>query len=55
MMSLSSWNSVFLEVSTPWGVYLASLLGFFAVGLVEWGLIRRVRRPPELGRHEQEA
>jgi|GEM_PF-63344 len=46
MMALSSWNFVYLAVPTPLTAYLYAVLGFLAVGGVEWGLIRRVRRAP---------
>jgi DMSO reductase family type II enzyme heme b subunit len=46
MMALSSWNFVYLEVPIPLTAYLYATLGFLAVGVAEWGLIRRVRRAP---------
>ncbi len=44
MMSLSSWNYVTLEAPAPMTAYLSSLLALGLVGLLEWSLIRRVRR-----------
>ncbi len=46
MMSLSSWNYVTLEAPTPLTAYVYSLLGVGFVGLLEWWLVRRVRRGP---------
>jgi DMSO reductase family type II enzyme heme b subunit len=44
MMSLSSWNYVTLDAPTPATAYLYSLLGIMGVGVLEWWLVRRVRR-----------
>ncbi len=44
MMSLSSWNYVTLEAPTPVTAYVYSLLGVGFVGLLEWWVVRRVRR-----------
>ncbi|OGL15109.1 MAG: hypothetical protein A3F92_16760 [Candidatus Rokubacteria bacterium RIFCSPLOWO2_12_FULL_71_22] len=43
-MSLSSWNFVVLDAPAPATVYLSPLLALGLVALVEWGLIRRVKR-----------
>lgn len=44
MMALSSWAYVVLEAPVSVWVYLSSLLAVCVVGLVEWWVIRRVRR-----------
>ena len=44
MMSLSSWVFVTVEAPVPLTARLSSLLAVVLVGLVEWWLIRRVRR-----------
>jgi DMSO reductase family type II enzyme heme b subunit len=44
MMSLSSWNYVALEVSTPLTAYVYSLLAVGLVGVLERWAIRRARR-----------
>jgi DMSO reductase family type II enzyme heme b subunit len=44
MMSLSSWNFVLLEAPAPLTAYLSTALGIAIAGLLEWRLIRRVRR-----------
>jgi DMSO reductase family type II enzyme heme b subunit len=50
MMSLSSWSLVVLEAPTPRVAYVAPLLAALLVGLGEWGLVRRVRRPAAAAR-----
>ncbi|MBI4560500.1 MAG: c-type cytochrome, partial [Candidatus Rokubacteria bacterium] len=44
MMSLSSWNFLVLEAGPRVAVFLYTALGIGVVGLLEWWLIRRVRR-----------
>ena len=50
LMSLSSWHYVTLESTTPVRVYVYTFLGVILTGLGEFWLVRRNKRPPDMGR-----